>query len=127
MIVAVDDGEHLLIELIEELVHHVGEVEFAAQKVAFELHEQLAEHVRVLLVNHSVGLLEHLVEAVSGLREQRLEEFWKWKKKHLINKRNVETIKSRYRTLDELHSLFEHSIGSNRISIANTNRCDNKQ
>lgn len=77
MIVAVDDGEHLLIELIEELVHHVGEVEFSAQKIAFELHKQLAEHVRVLLVNHSVGLLEHLVEAVSGLREQRLEEFWK--------------------------------------------------
>lgn len=75
MIVAVDDGEHLLIELIEELVHHVGEVELAAQKVALELHEQLAKHVRVLLVNHSVGLLEHLVEAVSGLSEEGLEEF----------------------------------------------------
>lgn len=103
MIVAVDDGEHLLIELIEELVHHVGEVEFAAQKVAFELHEQLAKHVRVLLVNHAVGLLEHLVEAVSGLREQRLEEFWKWKKKQLIN---VGTINSRYRGLHSLSETF---------------------
>lgn len=65
MIVAVDDGEHFLIKLVEEFVHHVGEVEFAAEKVAFELHEQLAEHVRVLLVDDSVRLLEHLMEAVS--------------------------------------------------------------
>lgn len=77
MIVAVDDGEHLLIELIEEFVHHVCEVEFAAQEISFKLHEELAEHIRVLLVNHSVSLLEHLVEAFPGLRKKRFEQLCK--------------------------------------------------
>lgn len=74
MIVTVDDGEHLLVQLVEEFVHHVGEIEFTAQKISFELDEQLAEHVRVLLVDDSISLLEHLMEAVSRLREQRFEE-----------------------------------------------------
>lgn len=72
---AVDDGEHLLIKLIEEFVHHVGEVEFAAQKVPLKFHEKFAEHVRILLVDHAISLLEHLVETIAGLREKRLEKF----------------------------------------------------
>lgn len=75
VIMAVDDCEHLLIKLIEEFVHHVGEVEFAAQKVSFEFHKKLTENVRVLLVDNPVGLLEHLMEAIARLREKRLEEF----------------------------------------------------
>lgn len=76
VIVTVDDGEHFLVELVEELVHHVVEVDFSSQEVPFELHEQFTEHVRVLFVNDSVSLLEHLVESVSRLRKQRFEEFW---------------------------------------------------
>jgi hypothetical protein len=72
---AVDDGEHFLIKLIEEFVHHVGEVEFAAQKISFEFHKQLAEHIRILLVNYAICLLEHLMETVSRLRQQQLKKF----------------------------------------------------
>jgi len=68
--VAVDDGEHLLVELIEELVHHVGEIDFATQKVALQHREQFTEHVRVLLVDNAVRLLEHLMKAFLGLRQQ---------------------------------------------------------
>lgn len=71
----VDDCEHFLIKLIEEFVHHVGEIELATEKIPFEFHKQLAEHIRVLLVNHAVSLLEHLVEAISGLLKKRFEEF----------------------------------------------------
>jgi hypothetical protein len=77
---AVDDCEHLLIKLIEKFVHHVGEVEFAAQKVSLEFHEKFAENIRVLFVDHAVCLLEHLMETVAGLREKGLEEFWNRKK-----------------------------------------------
>jgi hypothetical protein len=72
---AVDDCEHLLIKLIEKFVHHVGEVEFASQKVSLKFHEKFAEHVRILLVDDSISLLEHLMETIAGLREKRLEEF----------------------------------------------------
>lgn len=75
VVVAVDDGEHLLVELIEELVHHVGEVEFAPQEISFQLHKQLAEHVRILFVDHTVRLLKHLMEAIPRLRQQCFEEF----------------------------------------------------
>lgn len=61
----VDDDEHLLIKLVEEFVHHIGQIQLATKEIAFKLHKQLTEHVRVLLVNYSIGLLEHLVEAIS--------------------------------------------------------------
>jgi hypothetical protein len=81
VIVAVDDCEHLLIKKIEELVHHFGEVEFAAKKVSLEFDEKVTEHVRVLLVDHAVGLLEHLMETVTGLCEKLLKKFWNEKGK----------------------------------------------
>lgn len=64
VIMAVDDGEHFLVELIEELVQHFGEIESAPEQISFEFDEQIAEHVRVLLVEKSIGLLEHVVKHV---------------------------------------------------------------
>lgn len=75
MIMAVDDCEHLLIKNIKEFVHHVGEIEFAAEKISLKLNEKVTEHVRILFVNYAVSLFEHLMEAVTRLREKRLKEF----------------------------------------------------
>lgn len=65
VIVAVDNGEHFLVELIEKFVHHVGEVELAAQEVAFKLHKQLAKDVGILLVDDAIRLLKHLMKTIS--------------------------------------------------------------
>lgn len=75
MIVAIDDGEHLLVKKIEEFVHHVREVEFSPEKITFELHKKVAKHVRILFVDDTVGLLKHLMEAVTGLCKKLLEKF----------------------------------------------------
>lgn len=64
MIVAIDDCEHFLVELIEELIQHFGEIETTAQQISFEFDKQLTEHVRVLLVEKSIRLLEHIVEHI---------------------------------------------------------------
>ena len=77
---AVDDCEHLLIKNIEEFVHHVGEIEFASEKISLELNEEVTEHIRILFIDYAVGLLEHLMETVTRLREKRLKKFWNEKK-----------------------------------------------
>lgn len=65
VIVAVDNGEHFLIELIKKFVHHVCQVELAAQEVTFKLHKQLAKDVGILLVNDAIRLLKHLMKTIS--------------------------------------------------------------
>ena len=73
MIVTVDDCEHLLIKNIEEFVHHVSEIEFAAKKISLKFNEKVTEHIRILLVDYTIGLLKHLMKTVTRLREKRLK------------------------------------------------------
>jgi hypothetical protein len=121
--VAIDDGEHFLVKLIEKFIHHVGEIQFASQEVSLKLDKQIAEHIRVLLVNHSVSLLEHLMEAVSRLRKECLEEFWNMEEEEAKLAKFIK-VAIAYESIALDCTLLE-VIELSRISISNCSRYDN--
>ena len=69
----VHDCEHFLVQYVEERIHHVGQVGFAARVVRFQFDEKIGKHVRILLVDHTVRPLEHLVKVVLGFFQQIFE------------------------------------------------------
>lgn len=75
VVVTVDDCEHLLIKNVEEFIHHFGEVKFSSEEISLKLDEKVAEHVRILFVDNTVGLLEHLMKSIAGLRKKRFKKF----------------------------------------------------
>lgn len=74
-VLAVDDLEHLLVQIIEELLERPVQARPALDKVRLEVLEQVGKHVLVLLVDDSVGALKHLVELFLRARQQIVEEF----------------------------------------------------
>lgn len=73
----VEYGKHLLIQFVEEFVQHLGQVHLAPRIVRLQLHEEIGEHVRVLLVNGAIRALEHGMELFLRVDQQLLEIFCK--------------------------------------------------
>lgn len=72
----VEDGEHPLVELGEELLERLLQVHLALLVILLQVLEEVDEDVGVPLVDDPVSLLEQLVELQLGGREQIREEFW---------------------------------------------------
>lgn len=69
----IEDGEHALVQELEEVVHGVLQVLFPRPEVALQFVVKLGEHVGVLLVQDSVGAAEHVVKVFPTLVEQLVE------------------------------------------------------
>ena len=72
----VEDGEHPLVELGEELLERLLQVHLALLVILLQVLEEVDENVGVPLVDDPVSFLEQLVELQLGGREQIREEFW---------------------------------------------------
>lgn len=73
--VGVENLEHFLVKILEEIFHSSCEVNGAAGVVLFEFFEHFCEHLRVLSVNDAVGFGEHVVQAQLGGGEDIFEVF----------------------------------------------------
>ena len=76
-VLGVEDGEHSLIEMGEELPQRLLEVDVPALVVCLQVFEEVREDITVPLIEDPVGLLEHEVEVSLGMSKQVCEEFWK--------------------------------------------------
>ena len=76
-VLRVQDGEHSLVEMWEELPQGLLKVNVPALVVRLQVLEEVREDVAVPLIEDPVRLLEHKVEVSFGMGKQVCEEFWK--------------------------------------------------
>ena len=76
-VLGVEDGEHPLVEMGEELPQGFLQVDVPALVVRLQFFEEVGEDVAVPLIEDPVRLLEHEVEVALGMSKQLCEEFCK--------------------------------------------------
>ena len=76
-VLRVEDDEHALVELLEELIERVLQVHLPVVVVLLEVVKEVDEDVGVAFVDDAVGLLEQLVKLELRLGQQVCEKFWK--------------------------------------------------
>ena len=76
-VLRVQDGEHSLVEVGEELPQRLLEVDVPALVVRLQVLEEVREHVAVPFIEDPIRLLKHKVEISLGMSKQVCEELWK--------------------------------------------------
>ena len=73
-VLRIENTEHSLIQLREEFLQGVLQIHISILVVGLEVFEEVGKHVRISLVENSVGLLEHKVEIPLGMSQELGEE-----------------------------------------------------
>lgn len=73
----VENGEHALVQLAEELVQSLFEIDLSQIVVVLQVAKEVDENIGVALIDDAVGLLEELVELLLRRGQQVDEEFCK--------------------------------------------------
>ena len=70
----IENTEHPLIQLREELLQGNLQVNVPILVVSLQVFEEVGKHVGISLVENSIGLLEHKVEIPLGMSQELGEE-----------------------------------------------------